>query len=223
MSRQPLSSRTAFASRVFVAPLLLAVLGLTASAVHAAPYPTLNPGDNGIAAVGAASPVGATLIATQTNNAVFGAINSSVTSEVWSGDTSNPYGGLDFVYYVTNNSPGEENNRLTVNGFAGFLTDVGYQTPSGAGIVPSDVDRSGLLNFGDVIGFNIFTINPGDTSAVLVIQTNATHITIGNSSVIDGASAHAPIYSPAVPEPSSLVLACLGLLGLAAVARRRSR
>jgi uncharacterized protein (TIGR03382 family) len=152
-----------------------------------------------------------------------------LTSTVISGDLSNPFGGLTFTYQISNDpgSPGEI-DRLTLNGFFGFLADGSFQTPA-VGLPPTLNDRDAV---GDVIGFTFLgaplgagTLMPGMTSAVLVVQTDAPYYVLSTAAIIDGSVTTAPIFAPSliVPEPATISLAALGLGALALVARRRAR
>ena len=169
-------------------------------------------------------PVGASLLATTSvpfngvdsgNNILF---SGSLVSSVWTGDTSNPFGGLTFTYELSSSASSISSiDRLTLNRFAGFLTDVGY---NGAGVVPSRVNRT---SDGELIAF-VFenasfqpSLVPGSSSPVLVIQTDSPVWAIGNASVIDGATANVPVSVPlAVPEPTALGLVLVGVVALAA-------
>jgi hypothetical protein len=118
-------------------------------------------------------------------------------------------GCLDFVYQFTN-AGGDANERYSMYNFAGFLVDVGTK-PFG-GHDPLTIDRS--LD-GPVIGFNFPAsdeIMPGQTTPLLVIETNAKYFTKGFASAQDGTAAYGFAYAPsAVPEPSSLALIGGGL------------
>jgi hypothetical protein len=59
------------------------------------------------------------------------------------------------------------------------------------------------VNPGDVIGFTFngaptpAPIQPGHTSNVLIISTNATHFTAGNATVLDGSGVTVTSFKPA--------------------------
>ncbi len=174
-------------------------------------------------------PVGASLLAA--TNVSFNGVDSgnnvlfsgTLTSSVYSGDTSNPFGGLTFTYQLTSN-PSSVNaiDRMTLNRFSGFQTDISY---SDSGVVPIRATRTG--GSGDLIAF-VFEnasfqpiLTPGSSSVLLVIQTDSTVWDIGNGSVIDGATANVPVFVPlAVPEPTTLALLALGAAAL--MARRKA-
>jgi hypothetical protein len=122
-------------------------------------------------------------------------------------------------------------HRFTVSSFAAFGTDVSYSSFS-SGVPPTFIDR-GLP--GDVVGFNYPTpvpqilignpIGPGQTSSLMVVQTNAVNFTFTLASVIDGSVTMVASLAPApiIPEPGSIVLAAMAGLGLAAVCWRKRR
>jgi hypothetical protein len=90
------------------------------------------------------------------------------------------------------------------------------------GLIPVTVDRS---SDGAVIGFNYpggNNILPGQTTAQLVVETDATNFGSGYLSATDGTSAFAQGFAPAVPDPATLGLLGSGLAVAASVLRRRN-
>ena len=179
-------------------------------------------------------PVGASLVAS--TNVSFTGVNffgdtkftGSLLSQVWSGDSSNPFGGLTFTYILSNdNSSVDAIGRLTLSSFGGYSTDVSFFTNTFSGVIPFNAVRSG--GSGDQIDFNLLSgppnfqhnLLPGESTYLLVLQTSSPVYNIGNASIIDSAVANAVALVPTtvVPEPGTLGLATLGLAGL--FARRK--
>ena len=185
-----------------------------------------------ITAVGENQPVGGTLVggtgtALGFTSATF---SGTLTSSVITGDTSNPYGGLTFTYLLSNDSISPDAiERITVNSFAGFQTDVSFLSP-GPGVQPTVSDRSAS---GNTMGFSFVgpplsvlgTVSPGQSGALLVVQTDATYYAMTTAQVIDGSVATVASYGPVmlIPEPSTLVLAGCGLLAICGAASRSRR
>jgi len=128
---------------------------------------------------------------------------------------------LDFVYEFTNDPTSADIiGRSTTTNFTGFLTDVGFAASSPAGsILPFTVDRFTA----DSIGFTFSAppVFPGQTSAILEIETNALHFQPGTINFIDGGIATVAGFAPTIPEPSSLLLLGSGLLAAGALLRRK--
>jgi hypothetical protein len=80
-----------------------------------------------------------------------------------------------------------------------------------------------------MFGFGATQINPGETSRVLVIRTNATDYIPGLSFVGDPIVAGAFTFAPggaalaAVPEPASLALLSSAFAAAGYLARRRTK
>ncbi|MFN0104344.1 MAG: PEP-CTERM sorting domain-containing protein [Bryobacteraceae bacterium] len=138
---------------------------------------------------------------------------------------------LDFYYQFLNDAGSVDAvGRLTMTDFAGFSTDVGYRMDDidGAGnftvatqaALSSDRSASGgTIGFSFGPGLNL--INPGDTSATLVIRTNALEYTAGSVTTQNGAVYTTAAFAPAVPEPGTYAMMGGGLIALAFLRRRK--
>ena len=140
---------------------------------------------------------------------------------------------LDFYYqFSSSDASADSVGRLTMTNFGGFITNVGYRSDNWDGIGqflagtqdPLNADRSangGTIGFG--FGPLAGKIDKGETSATLVIQTNATAYTAGSVTTQNGAVYTTASFAPtvaAVPEPGTYVMIGAGLIGLAAFRRR---
>src|SRR2546422_3638255 len=136
---------------------------------------------------------------------IAGTINSAVYREAG--------GTVDFYYQVFNSTgctspPCDPVIRETDTDYTGWTTGVATRidgsTMTGAGFVngdtfPSTADRNLT---GDTVGWNFplnmgDQINPGHTSVVLVITTNATNFKAGLAFAIDGGVTQVASFAPA--------------------------
>jgi len=198
------------AAALFVSPLFV-------SPAQAIP---LNTGD-ALFAPGEPDPAdGGTVIASLTTPfSVPGFFEGELVAKVFTDDANNPLGGLTFTYEVKNFAASPNPiARLTVTNYDSFNIDGSYQLPL-TGLQPTLMDRTTA----DVVGFSFLGVGagqlfPGQTSALLVLQTNAGQYTTTSASIIDSGAITVPTLGPAIPEPASL-----GALALAAglLIRRR--
>jgi hypothetical protein len=204
------------------------LLGATALSVALFAVPaqatiyTLAPGTS-ITANSSGAPVGGAIVGQVTDPYSSGIMSGTLTSTVISGDASNPYGGLDFVYQFTV-APGSTDtaSQLTVSSFAGLQTDVSYNSSSGT-IAPTLFSRS---SSGDVLRFSFFTpdVAAGQTTELLVVQTSAHTFVPGIGAIIDGQATDVGTLVPmVVPEPGTTALLVAGLGGMALALRRKNR
>jgi hypothetical protein len=170
------------------------------------------------------SPTG-TLLASTTSPFLSASLNGTLISQVYSGDSTSPLGGLTFTYQIvlSPSSPSAV-SQLSVSRFGSFLTDVSFLGGSPQ-IPPSFISRSSEGGpVGDVIQFHFGapgpteSLLPGNTSSLLIVQTSSPNFQPTTASIIDGVAVPniaslAPLN--VVPEPS---IAALGLLGLGALA-----
>jgi hypothetical protein len=136
-------------------------------------------------------------------------------------------GTLDFYYQFTVNS---QTGKLGVvdfmaaTDFTGFTTNVGTLATALPGFGTGTVTPLGASQLlAGLIDFAFSPVGPGMTTVTMVIATNATNFTVGDTLLQDGSQADFAAFSPtaAVPEPASIVLfgSVLGLTAL--IARRK--
>jgi hypothetical protein len=144
----------------------------------------------------------------------------------------NASGFLDFYYQlgITGPAPSSHVNWLITQGFAGFTTNVAYDTalnlvpaPSSAVYqAPTGVQRT---SNGSQITFKWAapsTPMTGQDIYSVLIGTNDTDYTSGTTQLMNSGIANIATFAPG-PEPASIVLFGTVIAGVAFLARRRQR
>jgi len=194
-------------------------------------------GSTSQAATGESPTVIGALVGTQTVTVTANpSFTATVLENVFANSTTHGITGLLFEYTVTNNGP-DSLGSVTISKFtkanSGAKIAVDYDAATGVSGVNAAPDllqttgAGGVRFFFDDTGTNPQTsINAGETSYTLYIQTNATLFSSGgNVSLQDNLNGSGPAFSPG-PEPSTLVLfSCMGigLVGGAFWKRRKSQ
>lgn len=210
-----------------VSLLPIAALLLVSSVANALP---LAPGAS--QAVTPYVPTGAVLVASQSTNvdSIGGGLGVDWSATLISQVYRRADLTLEFWYQVINTSNASIPERfgfiddLSVNGYAGFaIVDASQQV---GGNVAQSVTRqpAGGPFAGQTVSFNFAPINPGQSSAIVVLQTLTPNFKNNVGSIQDGVAVSGiPIYAPAaVPEPSAYgAVLALGLGGLFWIRQRR--
>jgi hypothetical protein len=202
--------------RHYLAALAFAGLVVFAGRAHASPLP---PGSVLIATDVIPDITGETLVA-HTSGAFVATPGGSPagTYDEWVYRTAT--GTLDFAYqfHVTTGIV-ESTSHSDFTGAT--IYDAGYI--AGTGVSP---DRMSRTADGSIARFN-FVATPvaaGQTSSIDVLRTTSKFYTLGTYTFQDGGAVGVVGFSPAAtPEPSSVVLAGLGAVGLVGYGFRRRK
>lgn len=127
--------------------------------------------------------------------------------------------GLLFTYVINRTSDGSLAviSRLSASIFSGFTTDADYDSGS-SGVYAYNVDRHSA----STVGFDLYgALGAGQQSRVLYIQTDALYYTTGYVSLQNGRTADLTMLGPtAIPEPTSMLLLGMGILGIFGLKRK---
>jgi hypothetical protein len=156
---------------------------------------------------------------------------SNYTATVTSAVFRENGGTLDFLYQVTNHSGSNDSlSSLVLSSFSGLTTDVfttsgpigGYFSAPTSSTAYAATRTNGLANDKSVTFSFSSKLDPGTTSSVLVIQTNATNYSTGSGGVTNSIETNALVFAP-TPEPTSLALFATCFLGLGGASAWRRR
>ncbi len=232
-----------FRGRILLGAIFIFAILCTATRSEAVVLPVPG-GVNLVGSSGIAKPDGSYTLVADTGAVPYASekntYSGTLISRVYTNDSdlTNPYGigSLTFVYILSNSPTSlHDLHRLTISSFAGFQTDVNFSTSLPSGHLPTSADRNPLP--GDVVGFNFPTSIPGlfvgngpithgETSAALVVQTDAVLWQPTLAAVINGSTTMVDSLAPLpiVPEPSTLALGGVAMAwALVAAYRRRRR
>lgn len=190
----------------------------------------LPPSGAGIPTISGGATIVASLLA---QPYVSSSLMGTLDSWVISGDTSNPFGGLTFVYQIHNGAM-DAVTGIGIGIFPGFATAVGNSTGGGplapvvGGTDAFSATRSAGpgndVSFAFVTSAPYSTVAPGTSSSYLVVETDAKVWTGSTAGLTDhtGATALdlAPI-APSVPDGgSTMMLLGAALSGIALLRRK---
>lgn len=172
---------------------------------------------------------GGSLLAIAITNISNSSYNGTARAAVY--DTG---AGIDFYYQFANDASSKNGvERFTGYDFSALNTSAVsvFQTASAFGIFTTGTeqsdyaDRTGLGVIGISFVPNGFSkVNPGTTSFIQIIRTDARQYTAGNFGLLNGYGDNAVGFAPAaaVPEPETyaLMLAGLGVVGFMSARRK---
>lgn len=232
MNQATLIARTQFFLRFFLAATV-AIVALASSTAQATtllpPGTTINPPQ------AVTPPFLPTIVDSKTSTFSAGSFSGTLDVQVLKVSASNPFFPTDpdaliFAYTISNDvSSTDAIERLTINGFGNVLNvDAGYDGGSPL-VAPSFINRT-TPGGGNLIGFTFLDPAPlsfGKTSSTLYVYTDSheyhtSTAAVSDGTTVDGIATLAPNAFNSVPEPSSLVLGALAMLGFVGMFRSRT-
>jgi hypothetical protein len=148
----------------------------------------------------------------QANGTLLGSSDDPFLSSAFDGSYATAVyaesgGTLDFYYQVTLASDSTDGiTDIVAFGFQNALADMGYRSDGSSlggilvsgSVVPTSVTRG---TSGDSVDWDVVGLNPGDTSTVLEVHTNATNYTNGTVEITNGGNTveefgYAPVVTP---------------------------
>lgn len=116
--------------------------------------------------------------------------------------------GLLFEYWFTNDSTSPDAiQAMSVTNFSGWLTDVNVST-SGWNVTRGS-SGSTVSFFAPSGGW----VTQGTTSPTFWVQTDAKHFSDGSTQLQDGGNSTTWTYGPTIPEPATMAMFGIGMLG----------
>ena len=130
-------------------------------------------------------------------------------------------GNLIYVYWI--NLDSETNDvieRMSTDNFRNVFTEVAYVADGGL-TVPTDFTRSS--GSGTTLGFEFSDFGDGaESSTKMWIKTNWPYYKNGQTHLEDGGTIDFDTHAPSrIPEPTSVMLLGMGLIGFAGSIRRK--
>ena len=208
---------------LIIALAVICVLGVSSSAKAYVLDPVLSPSSLS----SGASPIWANLSLVTQNLAIpfVGTVSGgkvwftgTLDSKVYADSTLG--GNLMFTYQFTlapNIGPGnvDKVSITSIGDFSGFTTDADVN-----GVAGYEMSR----NTESSVNFNSLTLGgvaEGSTSPLYWIQTNAKSYTTGTTQLQGYGNTQIETFAPATPEPSSMLLLGMGVLGLFGLKRKK--